>query len=322
LALVAACLLSAPARAQEASERAEGRALFDEGMKLFAEQRFAEACPKFEASLRRLPGIGTRGKLAECYEKIGRTASAWALYRETASLAGRAGDATREKVASERARALEPNLSRLTISVPPGRDVAGLVVKRNGEPLEHAVLGTPMPIDPGKARIEVSASGRVSQEAEIEIQPGQSASFEVPELAPEPQAAAPPAAPSAGAPDTGPEQQRTWQKPVGLVVGGVGVAFVITGALFALAADGEYDEAFDKGLCDSSTNQCNAEGQSQTEDARSKAAVATVLYVAGIALGAGGAVLFFTAPENRDTAVRVTPAVTTQFAGVSLRGGF
>lgn len=45
-------------------------------MRLFAEAQYGEACEQFEASLALVPGMGTRGKLAECYEKVGRTAIA------------------------------------------------------------------------------------------------------------------------------------------------------------------------------------------------------------------------------------------------------
>ena len=72
--VVAACLSvgvgpAREARAGDAAEK-EGRALFDEGVALGKQGRWAEACPKLAASLERFPGIGTRGKLAECYEKI------------------------------------------------------------------------------------------------------------------------------------------------------------------------------------------------------------------------------------------------------------
>src|SRR5438105_15351955 len=92
--IAAACASWAPtdAYAQAASAQAEGRVLFDEGARLLNEGKLDEACPKLEASLRRYAGLGTRGKLAECYEKSGRTASAWAMYEQVAALATKAGD--------------------------------------------------------------------------------------------------------------------------------------------------------------------------------------------------------------------------------------
>ena len=53
--------------------------------------------------------------LAECYEKTGRTASAWAEYREAIPLARAAGSKARLVLATERAQALQERLSTLTI---------------------------------------------------------------------------------------------------------------------------------------------------------------------------------------------------------------
>src|SRR5580698_3214939 len=80
------------ALAQNAPDQAEARTLFDDGVRLFKAGDFPAACSKLGASYHLFAGIGTRGKLAECYEKVGRTASAWAMYREVAALAGKPGD--------------------------------------------------------------------------------------------------------------------------------------------------------------------------------------------------------------------------------------
>ncbi len=61
--------LSGLARAQSAgtNNRAAAEALFSEGRSLSAKGRYAEACPKFEASQQLDPGLGTMLNLAECY---------------------------------------------------------------------------------------------------------------------------------------------------------------------------------------------------------------------------------------------------------------
>src|SRR3954466_14533076 len=114
--MIATChLLSAgPAGAQNASDKAAAESLFDEGKKLASEHKYAEACPKFSESLRLDSGVGTMLYLADCYEKVGQTASAWGQFREAAAIAKRQNDA-REKIARERAARLEPKLSRLSI---------------------------------------------------------------------------------------------------------------------------------------------------------------------------------------------------------------
>src|SRR5687768_2018720 len=84
-------LLMATEEARAQSDSAAARALFAEGRSLMEGERFAEACPKFEESLRLDDGMGTQFNLAHCWDKLGRTASAWALFLDVAA-AARAGN--------------------------------------------------------------------------------------------------------------------------------------------------------------------------------------------------------------------------------------
>src|SRR3954465_9465866 len=79
--------LNAGAQGKSGGNRAAAEALFNQGRDLMTAGKFVEACPKFEASQQLDPGLGTMLNLAECYEKTGRTASAWAEYREAIPLA-------------------------------------------------------------------------------------------------------------------------------------------------------------------------------------------------------------------------------------------
>src|SRR5262245_60261131 len=88
VALVLA-LSSAPAAAD--AQRDADR-LFEEGKQLFDKGSFAAACSRFEASLALQPGIGARLWLADCYESLGRTASAQRQFRVAAEEAQKTGD--------------------------------------------------------------------------------------------------------------------------------------------------------------------------------------------------------------------------------------
>src|SRR5215468_6268206 len=92
--------------------------LFYQGQDLVKAGNWVEACPKFEASLRYAPVLGTELNLATCYEHIGKLASAWGLYRESVELAKKAGDTKRAEYAQKQATALEPRLPKLAISAP------------------------------------------------------------------------------------------------------------------------------------------------------------------------------------------------------------
>src|SRR5436305_1114019 len=90
--------------------------LFREGKRLMKDHQIAAACEKFEASERLDESVGTLLNLADCREKAGQLATAWADFLKAASVARASGDGSRESEAKVRAKALEPRLSYLTIS--------------------------------------------------------------------------------------------------------------------------------------------------------------------------------------------------------------
>src|SRR5260221_419371 len=142
------------------TDKAAAQTLFDEGRKLMAAGKLAEACPKLAESQKLDPGVGTQFNLADCYERLGQTASAWAGFLEAASTARAMGQGDREKVAKERAGTLAPRLSRLTITSSEGTPPAGLDIKKDGAPVGRALWGTAIPVDPGSHLVEVSAPGK------------------------------------------------------------------------------------------------------------------------------------------------------------------
>src|SRR5258706_15050741 len=108
LVLATGFLFTAAARAEPtSSDKAAAEGLFGDARRLMADGKFAEACPKLEASQRLDPGVGALLNLGDCYEQYGRTASAWVEVREAASAARAGGSTDREAVARGRATALE-----------------------------------------------------------------------------------------------------------------------------------------------------------------------------------------------------------------------
>src|SRR5580692_8190115 len=104
-------LVVAPVRADPTAEdRAAADALYDEAGKLMAQKRWAEACPKLEASQKLDPGIGTLLRLGYCYMYEGKTASAWSAFNDTEGMARKAGD-KRADDAAKQAKLLLPKLS-------------------------------------------------------------------------------------------------------------------------------------------------------------------------------------------------------------------
>jgi hypothetical protein len=146
------------------ADAAAGEALFQEGRKLMTENRFAEACERFAVSRRLNPGVGTSLNLADCLEKLGRTASAYGMFNETAIEAQRMSDKIgRDVEARARAHALEPRLSKLSVVVPPAHRAAGMEVRRDGQALGQDLWGLAIPVDPGEHRGKAPCKSRQSR---------------------------------------------------------------------------------------------------------------------------------------------------------------
>jgi hypothetical protein len=243
-------LLASPAAAQ--TDSAAARTLFSEGRELMQAERFAEACPKLEESLRLDHGMGTQFNLAHCWEKLGRSASAWALFLDVAAAARAGNQPQREAAARERATALEPKLTRLRIEVP--TPVSGMKVARGDQDVGRAAWGTAMPVDPGEHRLVVTAPGRREWTHELDL-PATAKTFSV--TVPELDEDLSPVAVSDDAPDArraensrqfGADAGSTRDKGDGrkvaaLVVGGAGIAAVAVGTVFALKSRSDNNEA-------------------------------------------------------------------------------
>src|SRR3954470_1550968 len=181
LAIVPVVLGVSRAHGQPATgDLAAADALFVEGRRLSAEQRFADACARFEASMTLSPRLGVALNLADCYEHVGKSASAWVAFGEAAALARRLAD-PREAFALQRRDALVPRLSRLRIALS-GAAIGSLSVARDGVRVEPAAYGVEVPVDPGPHVVDVTAPGRRPWSANIVVSDGEVATVEIPEL--------------------------------------------------------------------------------------------------------------------------------------------
>src|SRR5262249_32964060 len=87
-----ACLMLIPLVAYgQSSNQVAAESLFREARRLVDAGRYAQACEKFSASQKLDPAVGTLLNLGLCYEKIGRTAAAWATYHEASAAAKATG---------------------------------------------------------------------------------------------------------------------------------------------------------------------------------------------------------------------------------------
>ncbi len=319
------------AQAQD-SEKAAAEALFARGRELVDRGDLEAACPKLEASLKLDPAIGTRLHLADCYDRLGKTASAWATFLEVASLARIEGQAAREEIAVARAKALEPRLSRFEVRVPEENRLPELIVQIGAVLVPQPSWGLALPFDPGQHTLRVAAPGYNTYETVIDTPAeGQSAVVEVPALWPAPPEAPAPsaaidspkrAAPTPGEPDPNVgTTQRIW----GIVIGGLGLAGVSAGAVLGAQAALKNDASMPHCRPDDPT-LCSPKGVELRDEAFTYATGSTVALVVGGGVVAAGLAVFFTAPwppepESQKVGVRgAAPFVGPDAAGFSLGG--
>lgn len=154
--LALALAIDATAHAQ-AQDQAAARSLFDEGRRLASAGQYAAACPKFEAAANLYPSAGVLLNLGDCYEKTGRTASAWTEFGEAASLAMRTERTQDATEANRRQAALDHALVRMNVRVE--SDLPNLTIRRDGTPLPRAAWGTAIPVDAGPHELRAEAEG-------------------------------------------------------------------------------------------------------------------------------------------------------------------
>ena len=294
-----------------ANNKATAQALFDKARPLAEAGNWAQACPLYAESQRLDPGIGTLYQLANCYEHIGRTASAWALFVEVADKSALKGQTERAEEGRRRAGLLEPKLVRLTVTV--GAQTDGLVVKRDGEVLGQGQLGTALPIDPGKHVLDAEAPGKKPWHQDVDV--SQTTEVAVPALEDGPAVAVPPPGP----PETAPSNGYKVQRGIGIAVGAIGVVGVGLGSFFGFQSMSKKSNADSECV----GKACSAQGLQDRNDAVTAGNISTVAFIAGGVLVAGGVVLWLTAKApSHQVGVRLVPVVGAGSGGLFLDGKF
>lgn len=290
-----------PALAQAPPESsAAAEALFNQGMQLMDAGNFAEACPKLAESHRIDPQAGAVFNAGDCYEHVGRTASAWGAFRE-AELRWRQRSDGRADEAKKRADMLEPKLSKLTIIVPAVARAPGLVVKRNGIELGEAQWSTGVPVDPAVVAIEASAPERETWKTSVPVAGAGEITIELPALKalPAPASTMPAmVAPTstAEAPLVTPAEFWSTQRKAGSVLGASGVVVLGVGSGLGLGAADKVSSA-KKTECNEA-KVCTRNGADLLANAKIEGTASTTLFIAGAMLAAGGVIVMLTAPPS------------------------
>jgi hypothetical protein len=326
---VAALLLDGVARADggDGSTEDERRSLaereaqalrrFREGRELMVSGHYAEACSKFAESQTLDPGAGTMLNLAYGYEKLGRTASAWAEYREAAVAAHEKGKLEWEDAARERAAQLEGSLLRVVIRVKDQAGGDGVNVLVDGTPLPRSVWGEPAPIGPGWHEVRASARQGRTWTGAFEVEAGHVPTVTIPVL--EESSKVNREGERAPVRSVAPGADRDLERPPStlttgaLAMAGAGVAALGMASALALTAKSTYDGA------DCQGTRCTREGIAEQSRAYTELGVAATAATVGGASLLGAAILWL-APSAGRAAIQIQPELGRTAWGVSLQG--
>lgn len=328
-ALGALNLAPQAAFAGPAETRAAADALFREGRALVKQGNFAEGCAKLEGSNNLDPAPGTLLALADCFEKGGRLASAWATWNDAVVLAKQRNDKRRQEAAEKRAKELEPKLPKLQINVPSESIVDGLVVKRNEKVVETSIFGSAIPVDPGSQAIVASAPGREpwSTSVDVKAEPGvTNVSIPVLEKVPEPpKVEVPKEKPQPKPQPVVPAQPKSnAQRAVGIALTTVGIVGVVGGGVAGGLTFLNVDKA--QGQCrGDNPPRCSQEGLDAYDTADLTATISNISLGAGGAFLVTGIIVWATAPARKieeKAALHVNPWVGPGTAGTLLSGEF
>jgi hypothetical protein len=172
-ALCAIALLSSHAHAQVSdAERAAARDLFKQGDELQHAAKFADALDKFQRAQQVFSAPTNMLRIAECQAWLGRLVESAESYRAVVRTPLPAGSPQAFQAAVDQAKGelgqLEPRVPKVIVQVTPG-EVSGVQLHVDGQNVPAALVGEPIPLDPGVHRVSVSASGYAGSEQSVTL---------------------------------------------------------------------------------------------------------------------------------------------------------
>lgn len=295
-----------------ATPKEDADKLWQEGRLLMDQNKYAEACDKFRASIDLVPDFSTQLNLGVCLDKLGRHADAWRLLMAAAE--AQKADPDKYKYARDLANKVLPNLGTIVLTVA-APDAPGLRITIAGRDIEAAASVKEI-VDPGDIKVTRIQTGARPYERTVHVDAGGIAEITVPVPQGLPEEVVEPPAEQ----PVGETHRRRSRVLLSYGVGGAGVVALGVGVALVVKASSNYDAQFGPGKCvDSSGGPvCPDPYLSKASDAVSLNNVGRVFEATGLVLIGVGAALWFTAPKD----VIVTPTATSETAGISVVGRF
>lgn len=313
LSLVVALTLGIPgfagAAPKETQPQADINARADDLFRKGREEQDRGNCQKalehFRESHALKPGRGTLLNMGLCEKKLGQLAKAL-MHLEELLPQLTAGDDRRQIVRDALAE-IKPKVPYLRIILR-ADSPAGTVVAYDKAELAPTMIGTDIPVDPGKHVIVVEAPGLPDRKYDIVMEEGKKQTLQV-----EP-----------GVREEGPPKDAIAadssnpKRTAGFVLGGVGIASLLTGAItgvMAVSANRELQEA-----CPSRTG-CSAEAIATADRGRALSITNTVTLAVGvIAVGVSIPLILTSKKSSEPAAARVW--ISPDGARIGLTGSF
>jgi hypothetical protein len=176
-------LHAAPLRAQVTdSQRAAARDLFKEGDALQRSGKLVEALDKFQRAQAVFDAPTNLLRIAECEAALGRLVESAEAFRAVLRAQLPAGSPPAFQAAVDQAHAelaqVEPRVPKLVVDVQPAK-VDKLQLQIDGQNVAAALVGAPLPLDPGTHKVSVGAPGYATAEQQVTLkeQDSRTASF-------------------------------------------------------------------------------------------------------------------------------------------------
>jgi len=306
---------------ERSGARISAEELFQQGKAAMLKKDFPRACNLLADSLRAEDTLGTLLNLAICHEESGKVASAWSEFRavEQRALAANPPQVPRAEYARQHADALRERLSRLRVVVAEGADVPGIMLRVDGVEQVKSLWDSGIPVDPGKRLVRIDAPGKKPFEVEAVVDDEKLVvTLKIPPLDDAPKDAVGPAGSGTDVAALDAYAAARARRTTGFVVGGIGLAFMATGAVFgglAFSAKGDADKCVDPGCPNPSSNVSLQDAKTAYDNAKTYALLSNIGFGVGV-LGAGvGAYLVLTSKVG-PSKVSVVPGLGT----ISLSG--
>jgi len=330
--------------AQTDDDRAGARVAATEGVKAINEKRWADAADLFARAESLVHSPVHLLYLARAQEKLGKLVKARENYNRIIreKYGPESPDAFRNAQASaqQEVGGLDARLASITVKL--DGEKGAVTVTMDGEKVPAALIGLPLPVDPGAHTFVATGSNLKSDPVTVSVTEGGKNSISlfvkpapgtVDPSAPPPVAATPatptatgaPAAATQTPPGTEPKAAgggNSGMKIGGYVALGVGVVGVGLGTVFLLSAKGKKSDG--DALCNGPSGACPLSKKAQIDSLGNDYKSAGTLSVVGYGVGAAGLItgvmlLALSGGSHSETTAGVTPWVGYQSAGLSGR---